>query len=58
MALQDAKNHGFDVKGSTVYVTLEPCCHFGKTPPCTLALVQANVAKVIIAAGDPNPLAS
>ncbi len=58
MALQDAKDHGFDVQGSTVYVTLEPCCHFGKTPPCTLALVQARVAKVIIAAVDPNPLVS
>ena len=43
-------------KGATVYVTLEPCSHFGKTPPCANALVQAGVAKVIAAMQDPNPL--
>ena len=43
-------------KGATVYVTLEPCSHFGKTPPCANALAQAGVAKVIAAMQDPNPL--
>ncbi|QQE81423.1 bifunctional diaminohydroxyphosphoribosylaminopyrimidine deaminase/5-amino-6-(5-phosphoribosylamino)uracil reductase RibD [Alicyclobacillus sp. SO9] len=41
--------------GSTVYVTLEPCSHYGKTPPCANALVEANVERVIIAVQDPNP---
>ena len=41
---------------STVYVTLEPCSHFGKTPPCVDALIKANVKKVVIATLDPNPL--
>jgi len=58
MALQDAKDHGFDVQDSSVYVTLEPCCHYGKTPPCTKALIEARVARVLIAAVDPNPLVS
>jgi diaminohydroxyphosphoribosylaminopyrimidine deaminase/5-amino-6-(5-phosphoribosylamino)uracil reductase len=44
-----------DAKDSTVYVTLEPCAHHAKTPPCADALVQAKVAKVIIAIGDPDP---
>ena len=44
-----------DPRGATVYVTLEPCCHYGKTPPCTDALVKAAVAKVVIASVDPFP---
>ena len=56
MALQDAQRQGQGLEGATVYVTLEPCCHFGKTPPCTQALIAAKVAKVVIAAIDPNPL--
>lgn len=42
--------------GSTVYVTLEPCCHQGRQPPCTQALLEAGVSRVVIGAGDPNPL--
>jgi len=41
--------------GATVYVTLEPCCHFGKTPPCTAALISAGVARVVAAMRDPFP---
>ena len=56
VALKDAKAKGFDVSGSTVYVTLEPCCHHGRTPPCTDALINTKVATVIAAMTDPNPL--
>lgn len=41
--------------GATAYVSLEPCCHFGKTPPCTRALIDAGVARVVAAVQDPNP---
>jgi len=51
-ALQEA---GVSAKGATVYVTLEPCNHHGRTPPCVDALIQAQVKKVIMAMGDPNP---
>lgn len=54
-ALQDATRRGESVQGATVYVTLEPCSHFGKTPPCADALVEAHVARVVIAMVDPNP---
>ncbi len=43
-------------RGATLYVNLEPCVHFGRTPPCTDALVQSGISKVVIAAKDPNPL--
>ncbi len=43
-------------EGLILYVTLEPCCHYGKTPPCTEAIIQAGIKKVIIAQIDPNPL--
>jgi len=42
-------------RGATCYVTLEPCCHFGKTPPCTDALIQAGIARVVAATADPFP---
>ena len=47
---------GDNAKGATLYVTLEPCSHTGRTPPCTHALLQAGIAKVIVAMQDPNPL--
>ena len=53
LALRQA---GERAKGATVYVTLEPCSHFGKTSPCANALIEAGVAKVIVAMQDPNPL--
>jgi diaminohydroxyphosphoribosylaminopyrimidine deaminase/5-amino-6-(5-phosphoribosylamino)uracil reductase len=45
---------GKSAKGSTVYVTLEPCAHFGKTPPCIDALITAGVARIVVAVGDPD----
>ena len=45
-----------DPSGSSVYVTLEPCCHHGKQPPCTDALIEAGVSEVIVGSPDPNPL--
>jgi diaminohydroxyphosphoribosylaminopyrimidine deaminase/5-amino-6-(5-phosphoribosylamino)uracil reductase len=56
MALRDARARGADVRGATVYVTLEPCAHHGRTPPCCDALVGAGVGRVEIAVDDPNPL--
>jgi diaminohydroxyphosphoribosylaminopyrimidine deaminase/5-amino-6-(5-phosphoribosylamino)uracil reductase len=55
-ALRDAASRGFDVRGATVYVTLEPCSHHGRTPPCADALIGAGVARVVAAISDPNPL--
>ncbi|HEX6966645.1 MAG TPA: bifunctional diaminohydroxyphosphoribosylaminopyrimidine deaminase/5-amino-6-(5-phosphoribosylamino)uracil reductase RibD [Gemmatimonadaceae bacterium] len=49
---------GARARGATVYVTLEPCAHFGKTPPCADALIAAGVSRVVIAARDPNPTAA
>ncbi len=58
-ALNQAKqNHPALIKGSTAYVTLEPCSHFGRTPPCAQALIEAQISTVIIAMEDPNPKVS
>jgi len=54
-ALNDAKRRGESVKGADLYVTLEPCCTFGRTPPCTDAITAAGIRRVIVAATDPNP---
>lgn len=53
IALNEA---GEMAKGATLYVTLEPCCHHGKTPPCTKKIIKAGISKVVISAEDPNPL--
>lgn len=45
-------------EGATMYVTLEPCCHQGKTPPCTEAIIESGISKVVIGSSDPNPLVS
>lgn len=53
-ALADCKKQGANPKGATMFVTLEPCCHFGKTGPCTDALIAAKLKKVIVAVIDPS----
>ena len=55
MAIHDAEQRGHSPNGATAYVTLEPCNHFGRTPPCTEALLWSGVKEVVIAHGDPNP---
>ena len=55
VALKEARDSAM---GSTLYVTLEPCCHWGRTPPCSGAIISAGVSEVVVAATDPNPVVS
>ena len=55
------RNHGDEYRnknldGATLYVTLEPCCHIGKSKPCTQSIIKNNLKRVVIAMVDPNPL--
>ena len=54
-ALRDAAKRGRRVRGATLFVTLEPCCTHGRTPPCTEAILGAGIRRVVVAAVDPNP---
>lgn len=57
-AIADCRRRGEDPRGATLYVTLEPCSHWGKQPPCVDAVLEAGLAKVVIARRDPNPVSS
>jgi diaminohydroxyphosphoribosylaminopyrimidine deaminase / 5-amino-6-(5-phosphoribosylamino)uracil reductase len=52
-AIRAAHAQGIPTQGATAYVTLEPCCHFGKTPPCTDAIIEAGISRVVIGCSDP-----
>jgi len=55
VALREAQRRGHSVRGATLYVTLEPCCTHGRTPPCTDAIIPAGIRRVVVGAIDPNP---
>jgi len=54
-ALHDAEHHQQSARGATLYVTLEPCCTHGRTPPCTEAIIAAGIKRVVVGVRDPNP---
>lgn len=58
IAFADCDKNKIDCTGADMYVTLEPCCHYGKTPPCTEAIIAHKIAHVYIGSSDPNPLIS
>lgn len=57
-AFASCAGNGQAAKGATLYVTLEPCCHYGKTPPCTDAVIKNGISRVVVGSFDPNPLVS
>lgn len=57
-AFRDAEEKGVDCAGATMYVTLEPCCHQGQQPPCTEAIIEKGISRVVVGLLDPNPLVS
>lgn len=58
VAINAAKAQGNSTSGATLYCSLEPCNHFGKTPPCTQAIIDSRISEVFFALSDPNPVAS
>lgn len=57
-AIKDAQKNKRDLSGATLYVNLEPCCHYGKTPPCTNEIIKNKIKNVVIGMKDPNPIVS